>query len=594
MSGASLGAEERALVEAVSAEELMESTRTIARWVRLSGTLDEARAFDWIEARLRANGLEVNRYHHPALVSWPESAALTVVAGGGAPVRVPCATHAFAVSTPPGGLEGDLVYVGRATDEELRRVDLRGRIALADGIIAPNRNLAMEATGAAASIWIAGTHLHERIITPVWGTPTPETAHLLPTTPSVSVAGPDGAGLRERVAAGPVRVRLETRVYRGWKQLPCLTGDLRSERGGPEAETFVMFSGHVDSWYYGAMDNGSANATMLEVSRLLAKRRGALRRGLRVAFWSGHSHARYAGSAWYADQFWQELHDRCVAHVNVDSVGGMGATVLSEGNSMGELRAFGSEVIEQLTGQRLSARRYGRSGDQSFWGHGIPSLLMALSEQPVENADPVLLALHHQISGGAGKSGGLGWWWHTPDDTVDKIDPALLKRDAGVYALLLSRLCGAELLPIDHRPVLTELEGTLGELQAACGDRLDLSPVAVALTALGERLGVLRERIAALPRGGGAARTVNLGLMRISRALLPVDYTRTGLFDQDLAVPTAPLPGLQPARRLATLEPGTDGYEFLRTRLVRERNRAVFAAREARRVVDDTLVALAE
>ncbi|HLJ61387.1 MAG TPA: M28 family peptidase [bacterium] len=584
----SLDVGERTLVEAVSADRLMAATRAISQWVRLSGTPDEAQAFDWIEERLRAYGLETSRYLHPGLVSWPESATLTASAGA---VRVPCATHAFAVSTPRGGLAGPLVYVGRGTDEELRRVDLRGKIALVDGIIAPNKNLAVEATGAAGSVWIAGTYLHERALSPVWGTPTPETARLLPTTPSVSVTGHEGARLRDLAQAGPVEVHLDTRVYRGWKQLPCLVGDLRAAQAGSDAETFVMFSGHVDSWYYGAMDNGTANATMLEVARVLGARRADLRRGFRVAFWSGHSHARYAGSAWYADHFWHDLHDRCVAHVNVDSVGGRGATVLSEGNSMGELREFASDVIEQLAGQRLSPRRYGRAGDQSFWGHGIPSLLMLLSEQPAEHADPVLLALHHQISGGVGKSGGPGWWWHTPDDTVDKIDPAFLKRDAEIYAVLLYRLCTAALLPIDHGPVLADLHDTVRDLQAACGDRVDLSPVARELAALRSTVEELRARAAAAATDAEAS-AINRARMGISRMLIPVDYTRTGQFDHDLAVPTSPLPGLQGAHRLASLSPGTDEYEFLLTRLVRERNRTAFAVREARRAADEALAQL--
>ena len=87
-----------------------------------------------------------------------------------------------------------------------------------------------------------------------------------------------------------------------------------------------VFSGHVDSWHYGAMDNGTANATMLEVARLLAQHRDELYRGLRVIFWSGHSHGRYSGSTWYVDNHWEELHDRCVAHVNVDSTGARGAS----------------------------------------------------------------------------------------------------------------------------------------------------------------------------------------------------------------------------------------------------------------------------
>lgn len=594
MARTALTHEERDLIEAVSTDGLMGSTEAIAQWVRLSGTPDEAKAFDWIEGRLRKIGLATSRHTHPGLVSWPESAALTVK-GAGAPQQVSCATHGFAASTPPGGLEGDLVSVGRGSEDELRRADVQGKIVVVDGIVAPNRHLLVEGAGAAGSIWIAGTRLHERILSPVWGTPTPETAHLLPRTPSVSVTGAEGAGIKALLDRGPVRARMETRVYRGWKFLPCLIGDLRPSSDGPGAETFVMLSGHVDSWYYGAMDNGTANATMLEVARLLAPRRGSLRRGLRVAFWSGHSHARYAGSAWYADAFWQELYDRCIAHVNVDSVGGRGATVLSEGNSMAELRSFASDVIEQIAGQRLSPRRYGRAGDQSFWGHGIPSLLMSLSEQPAENADPVLLALHHQISGGAGRSGGLGSWWHTPDDTVDKIDPAALKRDASIYALLLYRLCTTPVLPFDYAAVVHDLEAVARDLQVKGGGHVDLAPLSEHLAALGAAIRRLADRITASQQAGvddARAGRINRCLVRLGRALIPVDYTRGGPFDHDLAVPTHPLPGLHPARRLAALGPGTDAYEFLRTRLLRERNRAVFAVREAQRAVEETLASL--
>ena len=58
---ASFGPDEQALVEAVSSQGLMDSTRTIAQWVRLSGTPEEARAFDWIESQLQAYGLKTTR-----------------------------------------------------------------------------------------------------------------------------------------------------------------------------------------------------------------------------------------------------------------------------------------------------------------------------------------------------------------------------------------------------------------------------------------------------------------------------------------------------------------------------------------------------
>ncbi|HET9016249.1 MAG TPA: M28 family peptidase [Thermomicrobiaceae bacterium] len=593
MSSTSASSREQAVIDAVSADRLMESDRAIAQWVRLSGTDEEANAFDWIQQQLESYGLETHRYRHPGLVSWPESATLTVTPAGGSAQTLTCSTHAFATATGPAGISGELVYVGRGTPEDFAGKDVRGRIVLVDGIIAPNRNLAVEAAGVAASIWIAGTHLHERALSPVWGTPTPETANLLPKTPSVSIPGTEGERLRALMAQGPVTVHMVTQVYRAWRQLPCLTGDLRPSAEGPESDTFVMFSGHVDSWYYGAMDNGTANATQLEVARIIAEHQDELRRGLRVAFWSGHSHARYAGSTWYADNFWQDLHDRCVAHVNVDSVGGNGATVLSEGNSMAELREFTSDVIEQIAGQRLAPRRYGRSGDQSFWGHGFPSVLMSLSEQPAANADPLLLALHHQISGGQGAGGGLGWWWHTPEDTVDKIDPAFLERDATIYALLVYRLCTARVLPFDYGADLAELHTSVDAVRAKAGDAVDLSDVGEWIGELGSSLDRLSRRVSELDAVGrlddASVARVNRCLMEVGRALIPVDYSRGGQFDHDLAVPTQPVPGLQPATRLATLQPGTDDYEFLRTRVVRERNRLVHALVTATRAVEASL-----
>src|SRR6185503_1032772 len=73
---------------------------------------------------------------------------------------------------------------------------------------------------------------------------------------------------------------------------------------------------------------------------------------------------------------------------------------------------------------------------------------------------------------------------------------------------------------------------------------------------------------------------VNRGLMALGRALIPVDYTRTGMFDHDLAIPTQPLPALQPAVLLASTDPESADYQYLRTRRVRERNRLVYGLKQ--------------
>src|SRR5690606_31275869 len=55
MATTSWSTHEQALLDEVSTEELMNSTRTIAQWERYSGTPDEAKAFDWIESKLQGD-----------------------------------------------------------------------------------------------------------------------------------------------------------------------------------------------------------------------------------------------------------------------------------------------------------------------------------------------------------------------------------------------------------------------------------------------------------------------------------------------------------------------------------------------------------
>ena len=120
-------------------------------------------------------------------------------------------------------------------------------------------------------------------ISPVWGSPDDVSLARLPAAVVVTV--PASAGERIR-AASTVRVFAE--VDTRWRPTPILIAELAE----PD-EPFVLFSGHHDAWHIGAMDNGGANATMLEVARLCALRREQWRRALRLAFWSGHSQGRY-------------------------------------------------------------------------------------------------------------------------------------------------------------------------------------------------------------------------------------------------------------------------------------------------------------
>jgi len=560
----------------------MRATSDLSRWVRSSGSEEEGHAFDYLERTLKAFGLTVQRHSHDALISWPGEAALEVITPARNVIR--CITPSFAASTPPGGLDAEVVAVGAGD----LGAHVRGKVALVDGLAMPGPTRLAEDAGALGIIFVNPAHLYESIVSTVWGSPTPDAMDLLPKVAAVSVSDADGAALRAQARNGTLRVNIRAAVDTRWRKTPILIADL----AGYETEQFVLFSGHVDSWHHGAMDNGSANAVMVEIARIFSRRQKRLRRGIRFAFWSGHSHGRYSGSSWYADNHWEELYRRAVLHLNIDSPGGKGATVLSDAPTMAETWALAARGVREVTGQELHRRRLRHNADQSFWGVGVPSMFSDLSTQP-----PAAGA-----GGAGGESGGatlhhrLGWWWHTVDDTLDKIDPTNLHRDAQVYALMLWWWCTASVLPLDYRDTVAELREVLRGLQAAAGDAFDLAPALDALDRLAaatERLTVAMERIRAIPGRGTrrqrvAAAAINDALMQLGRALIPVTYTAAGPFDHDPAAPVSPIPGLQPAARLGALPPGSDDRKALHVRLVRERNKLVHAINTAIDAIDRT------
>jgi len=565
------GTEMAEMFDAVDGAELDRHLREIARVVRLSGTPAEAEAFDYLESQLRTFGYRVERYESDALIGYPQRASLEVLA----PEPAAIAANGYSLSPATGseGVTAELIQVGAGQAADYAGVDAGGKIVISDGLAMPGKALAAQRAGAVGQIHVNDDHIHEMCLSPVWGTPVPATAGLLPTVPAVGVARADGERLKQALARGPVRVRVATEPFRAWTKIPTLTGDLP----GAESDDFVLFSGHVDSWHYGAMDNGTANATQLEVARLLAERKGELRRGVRIACWSGHSHGRYAGSAWYADAFWHDLHERCAGHVNVDSVGAIGASVLEEAPTMAETHGFARAVMAETVGAALDYRRISRSSDQSFWGHGVPSVFAALSEQ--ERDDSATGAALADLLGGRGRGGGLGWWWHTTEDTLDKVDPANFRRDAGVYAETLWRLCTLGRLPFDPAAAADEIAAAVGRYHGEARGALDLSRTEA----------MARDLAAAIRETGGAPRddaAADARTMELCRLLIPVNYTRTGPFGHDLALAAPPVPGLAEAGRLAGLEPGSDGFFFLRTELERQRNRVEHALRAGLRAVE--------
>lgn len=462
-------ASERTVLDAIHLDRMWRDLEFLCAIDRTSGTEGERRAMEYIAASLRAEGIPIDVHAFDAYLSYPIEGRITVVAGSGLPDVLAAKTRAFSGNTPADGLTAEVVYVPGGHDlfrdtETHRRLEaaaVAGKIVLSEAGSRRNMQAAQE-RGAVAYIhlWPSDENaIHEGIVSPVWGAPTPETASAFPRIPILSVTNASGGALRAALDRGPVTLRLHSRTDTAWRRvtLPVATIPGRT----PE---LVLFSGHVDSWHLGATDNATGNVLTMEVARIMHAHRDHLRRGVRCAFWPGHSTGRYAGSTWYADQCWQDLYEHCVLHINCDSPGVQGATEYDPVTASADAAAFGVALIKELTGQTVDWERPVRAGDQSFWGMGVPSLLMGSSVRPKGQRWAV---------GGSG----LAWWWHTEADTIEKVDRGVLHLDAKIYLLAAYRFATVAVPPLRVTDAVTELEEVAAAIAREAEGRFDLAPV---------------------------------------------------------------------------------------------------------------------
>ncbi len=540
---------------AISTASLERNTRAIVQHARPSGSPGENAAIDTIVRTLASAGVPVEVHTFVAYTSDPVSARVEIPGTAFAPAAI---TMSFSAAVE--SLEGRLVDVGTLADlpdlesgtGELMTLaprtrtipDVAGAIALVEGQPrnVPVAVLAM--LGARAVIFSnPEERLNELIVTSTWGNPSLRNRHRLPQLPAVQVTKSAGDSLRARLARGEVSIRVSAQVRTGWQPLRLAVARIEAPADGAP---FVLLGGHIDAWHHGGTDEGASNAAMLELALAFHAQRDRLRRGLVVAWWPGHSNARYAGSTWFADHFFEELRARGIAYLNIDGMGQMGAKRFGA-QTTSSLAGLATDVVRSATGESIRPGRPGRNSDQSFNGVGLPLLQI----------DHTRLA----------EDGGY-WWWHTPDDDIDKVDFDVLALDTRLYAEALAVLLAEPVLPVDFVAEIEALGEAIERREAAGAGLFDLTEARRKQQALLEHARRARD---AATRSPGAP--LDLAIIDALRPLHRVLYSPSDPFHPDGGWEGGLLPGLALTAILAESGPDTDRVRFALTTLVRERNR---------------------
>jgi len=558
------------IISELNYKNMLATVNHFSHLYRYTGHPDGEAAVDYLVAKLDEYGITADRLFYDAYLSLPLDAKVDMFFPSEKSVKVIAAVY----SGEAKGLAGDLLYDGWSNERHSGQEEYERHFEPFKGKIVLTRTgggkYAIRAARAGAlaviHMWPSGEDLHHHSsIGTVWGTPTPAERGSFPFIPYVEMTKRDGEDLLRLLGNGPVRLSLNVKMDNGIRRssMPIVNIPGKSRK-------FVLISGHYDSWYEGITDNAVSDAILLEFARVFHQHRNLLNRSVKIAWWSGHSDGRYAGSTWYCDSHWEELSSDCVAHINIDLAGCRNADQVRVRTTLMEGSCFTDRMIREFA--HHEPKPYipmVRGADQSFWGVGIPLSIMPKYEAIPEKSD------FRCPSGGP--------WWHTDADTIDKLDETFMIRDAKLNAKIASLILNSDRLPVNLTGFLGEMTQILNDIDSKLEDEFDLTPVYGCLHTLEDSIVKLEE---AMKR----ERDTDEILKLVAGELVRIVYSSSSPYYQDPAVEQMPFPLLRKACNATPSNCSAGYYLFLQTEFLRQRNRLVGQMKRIIKDIDHQLL----
>jgi hypothetical protein len=574
----------------ISKENMMENWEHFMEFTPIhSGSLEEEAAVQFLKEKLIEYGLDPEILRFDAYISDPKWAKLEILSP--LEMEINCTPYRQVGTTDPNGIEGEVVYI---LPQDLGKIPCKDKIILADQKTTDDwmglRNgllLKLQGMGVKGIIVIEQDSykpdvVHQRADFSVSGNPTSDNIDLVQTIPAIiHLTYKDGASLKELVKRGGVRAKVTSIVETHWKPLPLLVAEIK---GNLETERFLLVNGHVDTPPFspGVVDNASGDVAMLELARILAKYKEGLRRSIRFAFWPGHEIGRYAGSTWYNDAFWHDLRYYCIGSYNIDSPGSKGANTF-RAIPISEVKEAVEESIKAVIGINIQNLRWPtRAGDGSFWGTGIPHVSLT-SSRPEELYDP-----HVNYSGG-------GWWWHTTQATMEHGDVEVMEMDVRAELNYIFMMINCPILPMNFTTYAEHCQKILEDLQEKgeeISEHFNLYPVIQQVKEFRSLSVKLDDAIKISSKTDPRlVDSFNHCLMWVSRYINPVAHSNAGPTEQ-VSMETfgaTPFPRIKEITVLAKMDPRSDQFKLLKTKLMRQRNLIEDAFFQANKLIKRTI-----
>ena len=323
--------------------------------------------------------------------------------------------------SPAGSVSGELVDLGYGLPEDFE-ADLEGTIVMVSSDVPDwfdrfihRREKYYRAVEAGAAGFVFHNHVLGRL-PPTGSVGTPEDP--IGEVPAVGVSKEVGDRLARRFENEEIGIDLTATIEE------ATSANVHATLG-PETDREVWVTSHVDAHDIaeGALDNGAGTATVVEVARALAARKGALDTRVRFVVF-GAEEVGLVGSAYEAERVDPES---VKAILNNDGVC-RGRTLSLYTHGFPELEAVADEIADRTGHPIGTTPEQGPHSDHwPFVVRGVPG--------------------YHAMSETGDRGRG---WGHTEADTLDKLDRRTLRESAIVLTELAVELANDD-IEIDHR-----------------------------------------------------------------------------------------------------------------------------------------------
>ena len=388
---------------------------------RLAGSAADHAAVAWAEKRLKDLGFDKVWTEPVTFPYWERGEAEAIITAPFVPQKMVVTALGGSVGTPDMGVQGDVVRFATFADLKAYDGSLEGRIAYIENrmertktgtgygkaVIARRSGAAEAAKRGAVAVLIRsiGTSDHRFA-----HTGTMRYKDDIPKIPAAAISNPDADILTKRFEAGET-VRISLRMT-------CRTlGSGRSanvigEITGRDPKGVVLLGAHLDSWDEGtgAIDDGAGVAIVTAAANIIAKGEKRPRNTIRVVLFANEEGGLHGARA-YAQAHQDEL-DRHLLCAESD---------FGAGPIWNFATLVGTNVLDDMKhiGKALAPLGVSMGQNNAFGG---PDLM------PLRRAGVPVVSLYQDGSD-------YFDYHHTPNDTLDKIDPEALRQNIAAYTV---------------------------------------------------------------------------------------------------------------------------------------------------------------